>query len=85
MFGHGECYGGPGHCELPPAENRKFDRRERSMNTPRNHRIDVTRCVKKLLATGAKTLTVSLVVIGASYEEDRELLRLDGVSLNFLD
>ncbi|MES2055546.1 MAG: tyrosinase family protein [Pseudomonadota bacterium] len=85
VFGHGECYGGPGHCELPPAENRKFDRRERSMNTPRNHRIDVTRCVKKLLATGAKTLTVSLVVIGASYEEDRELLRLDGVSLNFLD
>jgi tyrosinase len=55
------------------------------MNTPRNHRIDVTRCVRKLLAAGAKTLTVSLVVIGASYEEDRELLRLDGVSLNFLD
>jgi len=85
VFGHGECYGGPGHCEIPPAENRKFDLRERSMNTPRNHRIDVTRCVRKLLAGGAKTLTVSLVVIGASYEEDRELLRLDGVSLNFLD
>jgi hypothetical protein len=25
------------------------------------------------------------VVVGADYEEDRELLRLDGVSLNFLD
>ena len=85
VFGHGDCYGGPGHCDLPPAVNRKFDLRERSMNTPRNHRIDVTRCVRKLLAGGAKTLTVSLVVIGASYEEDRELLRLDGVSLNFLD
>ncbi|MEO7689104.1 MAG: tyrosinase family protein [Sphingomonas sp.] len=85
VFGHGDCYGGPGHCDLPPAVNRKFDLRERSMNTPRNHRIDVTRCVRKLLAAGAKTLTVSLVVIGASYEEDRELLRLDGVSLNFLD
>lgn len=85
VFGHGDCYGGPGHCDLPPATNRKFDLRERSMNTPRNHRIDVTRCVRKLLAAGATTLTVSLVVIGASYEEDRELLRLDGVSLNFLD
>jgi len=85
VFGHGDCYGGPGHCDLPPAVNRKFDLRERSMNTPRNHRIDVTRAVRRLLAAGAKTLTVSLVVIGASYEEDRELLRLDGVSLNFLD
>jgi tyrosinase len=33
VFGHGECFGGPGHCEIPPAENRKFDLRERSMNT----------------------------------------------------
>ncbi len=85
VFGHGECYGGPGHCELPPADARKFDLRGRSMNTPRNHRIDVTRAARRLIAGGAAGLTVSLVVIGASYEEDRELLRLDGVSLNFLD
>ncbi|WP_202312558.1 tyrosinase family protein [Mesorhizobium sp. L-8-10] len=85
IFGHGECYGGPGHCDIPPAESRKFDLRERSMNTPRNHRIDVTRAARRLIAAGATSLTVSLVVIGASYEEDRELLRLDGVSLNFLD
>jgi tyrosinase len=85
VFGHGECYGGPGHCEIPPAESRKFDLRERSMNTPRNHRIDVTRAARRLTAAGATSLTVSLVVIGATYEEDHELLRLDGVSLNFLD
>lgn len=85
VFGHGECYGGPGHCELPPENARKFDRRDRHMNTPRNHRIDVTRAARRLLADGAKELTVTLVVVGASYEEDRELLRLDGVSLNFLD
>jgi tyrosinase len=85
VFGHGDCYGGPGHCDLPDDRGRKFDLRERSMNTPRNHRIDVTRAVRRLLAAGAKTITISLVVIDASYEEDRELLRLDGVSLNFLD
>lgn len=85
IFGHGECYGGPGHCDIPPAESRKFDLRERSMNTPRNHRVDVTRAARRLIGAGATSLTVSLVVIGASYEEDRELLRLDGVSLNFLD
>jgi len=85
VFGHGECYGGPGHCDIPDEQGRKFDRRPRSMNTPRNHRIDVTRAVRRLLADGAQTIQITLVVIGASYEEDKELLRLDGVSLNFLD
>jgi tyrosinase len=36
IFGHGECYGGPGHCELPPPRARPFDQRTRSHNTPRN-------------------------------------------------
>ncbi|PSJ42982.1 tyrosinase family protein [Allosphingosinicella deserti] len=85
VFGHGECYGGPGHCDLPDAEPRKYDMRPRSMNTPRNHRIDVTRTVRRLLDAGASALTVTLVVIGGAYQEDKELLRLDGVSLNFLD
>lgn len=55
------------------------------MNTPRNHRIDVTLAARRLIAGGVDSLTVTLVVVGASYTEDRELLRLDGVSLNFLD
>jgi tyrosinase len=85
VFGHGECYGGPGHCEPPPPEPRPFDHRPRSMNAPRNHRIDVSRTVRRLIERGDEAIAVTLVVIGAAYEEDRELLRLDGVSLNFLD
>ena len=85
IFGHGECYGGPGHCDLPPSRPRPFDIRGRHHNTPRNHRINVTACAKRLLEQGARALTITLVVIGANYAEDRELLRLDGVSLNFLD
>jgi len=30
-------------------------------------------------------LQITLVVIGADYREENELLRLDGVSLDFLD
>jgi tyrosinase len=30
-------------------------------------------------------LQITLVVIGADYREETELLRLDGVSLDFLD
>ncbi len=83
IFGHGSCYGGPGHCEVPPS--RKYDLRPRSHNTPRNHRVNITKCAKALFAKRAKSLQITLVVIGVDYEEDKELLRLEGVSLNFLD
>ncbi len=85
IFGHGPCIGGPGHCELPPPRPRDYDRRPRDHNTPRNHRVNVTKAAKRLLDKGASSLQITLVVIGADYREDTELLRLDGVSLDFLD
>lgn len=84
IFGHGACYGGPGHCATPPPQPRDFDHRTRSHNMPRNHRIDVTDCARHLLAS-AHELQITLVVIGADYEEELDLLKLEGVSLNFLD
>jgi tyrosinase len=84
VFGHGACYGGPGHCDAPPPQSRDYDRRPRSHNTPRNHRLDVTQCARKLLET-ADSLQITLLVIGVDYEEDPDLLKLEGVSLNFLD
>ena len=84
VFGHGGCYGGPGHCDLPPAQSRDYDRRPRSHNTPRNHRIDVTQCARRLLET-ADSLQITLLVIGVDYQEELDLLKLEGVSLNFLD
>jgi tyrosinase len=85
IFGHGECYGGPGHCDPPPVRRRDFDLRPRSHDTPRNHRVDVTKSAQRLFAGGATSIQITLVVIGVDYEEDKELLRLEGVSLNFLD
>jgi len=84
VFGHGECYGGPGHCAVP-GQARPYDLRPRSHNTPRNHRVDVTRAARALLEKGAATLQVTLVAIGADYREENELLRMEGLSLNFLD
>ena len=84
IFGHGECYGGPGHCDLPPPRARAHDLRPRSHNTPRNHRLDVTDTVKGLLAS-ADELQITLVIVGVDYREERDLLKLEGVSLNFLD
>jgi tyrosinase len=84
IFGHGECYGGPGHCDLPPARARPFDRRPPSQNTPRNYRLDVTAAVRRMLETGGD-LQITLLVVGVDYREERDLLRLEGVSLNLLD
>lgn len=86
VFGHGPCYGGPGHCDVPPLEPRRFDRRGRRHNTPRNFRIDATDCVRKLVSEhGAKDLQVTLVVVGVDGKEKPELLRMEGVSVNFQD
>jgi tyrosinase len=91
IFGHGPCYGGPGHCDLPPIQGRAprdarpSTQSTRTMNTPRNHRVDVTAMARRLIGEGAKSIAITLVVIGADYREDKELLRLDGVSLNFHD
>ncbi|HJQ27139.1 MAG TPA: tyrosinase family protein [Blastocatellia bacterium] len=85
IFGHGSCIGGPGHCDLPPGRPRQYDQRPRHHNTPRNHRVNVTAAAKRLLDEGATSLQITLVVIGADYQEEKDLLRLDGVSLDFLD
>jgi tyrosinase len=85
IFGHADCIGGPGHCDLPPSRPRQYDQRPRHHNTPRNHRVNVTKTAKRLIGEGASSLQITLVVIGADYCEDNELLRLDGVSLDFLD
>jgi tyrosinase len=85
VFGHGSCIGGPGHCDLPPSRPRLYDQRPRDHNTPRNHRVNVTKTAKQLLDAGATSLQITLVVIGVDYCEEDELLRLEGVSLDFLD
>lgn len=85
IFGHADCIGGPGHCDLPPGRPRQYDQRPRHHNTPRNHRVNVTKTAKHLLDEGATSLQITLVVIGADYCEETDLLRLDGVSLDFLD
>jgi len=85
VFGHGPCYGGPGHCEIPERRSRPYDVRPRSHDTPRNHRIDVTSSMRRLLDAGTTSIQITLVVIGADYREENELLRLEGLSLNFLD
>lgn len=81
----GFCVGGPGHCEPPAGPKRKFDLRPRHHKTPVNLRIDATAAANRLIAQGATDLAVTLVVVGADGKPNDHLLRMDGVSLVFLD
>ena len=52
-----------------------------SHSAPRNHRVDVSKAARKLVDAGATSVTITLVVVGVDYKEERELLRMDGLSL----
>jgi tyrosinase len=81
----GYCVGGPGHCEPPTGPRRKFDIRPRHHKTPVNIRLDATATVARLVAAGATDLHVTLVVVGVDGKPRDDILRMDGVSLVFLD
>ena len=81
----GVCIGGPGHCDPPPEDRRKFDLRPRHHKTPANFRLDATDTISKLVAKGAKDLHVNLVVMDVDGKPKNNALWLDAVSLNFFD
>lgn len=84
FFGHGDCIGGPGHCD-PPEENRRMhDIRTRHHNAPGNIRLDITEAVNRFKDSN-ETLDITLVLIGHDGGEAEPVLRMDGLSINFLD
>ena len=86
-FGHGNCVGGPGHCDVPDINRHFFDRRHRHHNTPTNHTFDATEQVRKLLKAGAKDINVNMVVTGGNSRlaEGNTRALIDGISVHFFD
>jgi len=86
-FGHGDCVGGPGHCDIPLENKRKFDLRPRHHNAPTNHNLDATENIKKILSNGAKDIHINVVALAADGQMATGASRIlmDGVSINFMD
>ena len=86
-FGHGNCIGGPGHCDIPALTRRKYDKRPRHHNTPTNHKLDATKTIQKLRAKGQTEFQVQVVVMSPDgrMAQGQHRALLDGVSLNFFD
>ncbi len=83
----GFCYGGPGHCDVPPDTQRPFDHRMRHHKTPGNMRFDITAALQKLLHKHKGThlpLSVHLVVTDLHGQTREDLLKMDGVSISFI-
>jgi tyrosinase len=85
LFGHGECIGGPGHCDPRSQVRRRFDKRPPHHNDPWNVHMDVTSTVQKLLGRGATDFQVNLVVVSPDGRTGKGSLRMQAVSLTFDD
>lgn len=84
FFGHGRCIGGPGHCDPPPNDRRAYDLRVRHHNAPGNIHLDITEAVEKL-KNDADSMTITLVLMGPEASDAAPSLRMDGLSINFID
>lgn len=81
----GLCIGGPGHCDEPSDERRRFDLRPRPHKMPANFRLDATAAVRKLVSQGATSLHLDIVALNTDGTPAQDALLLDAVSLNFMD
>jgi hypothetical protein len=79
VFGHGECWGDVGHCEVPEGPVHPFDDRHPHPLTPINITVD---CTDALRALGdAKEATVTALANSLDPEKKAEPLRFDRLTL----
>ena len=63
VFGHGGCFGGPGHCDFMLRKYSPYDLRYRHPLTPVTKIITVTRALNHVLEADKSLETVTLVPI----------------------
>ena len=77
IFGHGgRCYGGPGHCAIPPGDiSDPYDLRRSHPLTPTYRNVTITTLLKKL-AKKYNKITVTIIPIAKSYDEMADMENL---------
>lgn len=82
VFGHGECFGDVGHCDVPRGPRRPFDLRPAHQLTPHTKVVIITDRLRALLggldAETSITVTVVAIVLG---DVSNEVLMFDEVRL----
>lgn len=59
IFGHSDCWGSEGHCDVP-SSIRRFDTRRSHHLTPTFKRVLVTHALKKSITSGKKSLDIRI-------------------------
>ncbi|MBW4623316.1 MAG: hypothetical protein KME17_28650 [Cyanosarcina radialis HA8281-LM2] len=73
VFGHGGCFGDPGHCDLRVG-SRPYDRRSQHPLTPLNIRVTATDAIEQILQNG-NDLTVTVVPVVHAPDDRLEMDR----------
>ncbi len=77
IFGHGGCFGGMGHCDIPAEGRRTFDYRPSHHLRPQYKRIIITNALKELgKDVNMFTITIVPVLYGSSIADDSNLENL---------
>ena len=80
VFGHGDCLGDEGHCDVPDGR-RRFDDRPSHPLTPAFRRVVVTAGLRRAIEHGADlTVTIIASCEGDSHEGER-LLEMSGLQI----
>jgi len=67
IFGHGECFGDVGHCDVPDGPLNAFDRRPPHQLVPYRKTVTVTESLKRELRVAGDEFVVTVV----AYVRDR--------------
>jgi hypothetical protein len=87
VFGHGGCYGDPGHCEVPAPSSDPTDLRPPHPLTPLDTYVTVTKALRSIMERDDALHTLTLVPVStpplrAERKPAPELLRFNDVSLH---
>ena len=88
LFGHGDCVGGAGHCDIPKGRRRRFDIRPQHHLTPYDTFINISRNLSAITsgasATSPNEVNLSFVVIDRSKRQvSPSDIEFDNIALIF--
>jgi hypothetical protein len=85
IFGHGGCFGGMGHCDIPTEPRRNSDYRSSHHLRPQYKRIIITDAFRKLgKNTNKFTITIVPVLYGelqSPQSQTKEMIKFDRVGI----
>jgi tyrosinase len=82
VFAHGDCWGDPGHCDVPKDPLHAFDKRPPHQLTPINVTVDVTKPLQRVTNEQVAVTALAFPVAGAERDEPLRFAQLTLVTFD---